>query len=137
MNDELDWVPLLRGARGVFYVKQLIARYQQPIYLGVTGNKIPCFTLIRKATTDSRFRGNDNQTNNKPIFNFFPFSFFLIPGSCLLFLIHHSTLNTHNYPVSCLTDSSSQYSILNTQYLFKKQGTSYKIPFLWQKFIRS
>jgi hypothetical protein len=60
MNDELDWVPLLRGARGVFYAKQLIARYQQPIYLGVTGNTISFFTLIHKAITDSRFRGNDN-----------------------------------------------------------------------------
>jgi len=50
MNDELDWVPL-------------IARYQQPIYLGVTGNTIPFFTLIHKVTTDSRFRGKDSITN--------------------------------------------------------------------------
>ena len=41
----------------MFYVKQLIARYQQPIYLEVTGNTIPFFTLIHKVTTDSRFRG--------------------------------------------------------------------------------
>ncbi len=89
MNDELDWVPLLRGARGVFYVKQMIVRYQQLIYLEVTGNTIPFFfALIRKATTDSRFRGNDSKTNQIAIE-----TSFLSPDSSL-----------------------SQYSILTTQY---------------------